>query len=148
MNEISPSPDDARASLREADSRAATVRRADSQFRSILLLITAMYLVIAALLSANPRGGNVLLGDGVIATFVVGTIGGLYLIWRMRAWSRTGIGWFVGSVAAFLVWNGGVIWVSVATGWWGVHSPGVHFGGSAMVAVVPLIIAAWLLGRR
>jgi hypothetical protein len=148
MNEISPSPDDARASLREADSRASTVRRADSQFRPILLLITAMYLVIAALVSANPRGGNVLLGDGVIATFLVGTIGGLYLTWRMRAWSRTGIGWFVGSVVAFLVWNGAVIWVSVATGWWGVHSPGIHFGGSAVVAVIPLVVAAWLLGRR
>jgi hypothetical protein len=148
MNETSPSPEDARASLREADSRAATVRRADSQFRPILLLITAMYLVIAALLSANPRGGNVLIGDAIIATFLAGTIGGLYLTWRMRAWSRTGVGWFVAAVVAFLVWNGAVILVSVVTGWWGVDSPGIHFGGSAVVAVIPLVVAAWLLGRR
>jgi hypothetical protein len=148
MNQPDPSPDAAKVLLDEAGAHAATVRRADAQFRPILLIITGMYLVIAALLSANPRGGNVLIGDGVIATFLLGTVGGLYLCWRIRAWSRAGIGWFVGSVAAFVLWNGAVIWLSVATGWWGKSAPGVHFGASAVVAIIPLVVAAWLIGRR
>jgi hypothetical protein len=148
MNQTSPTPEDARASLQEAGSRAATMRRADSQFRPILFVITAMYLVIAALVSANPRGGNALVGVALIFTFLTGFVAAVYLIQRMRAWSRAGILWFVGSVAAFVLWNTGVIWVSFATGWWARNSPGIHFGGSVLVAVIPLVVAAWLLGRR
>jgi hypothetical protein len=59
-----------------------------------------------------------------------------------------GIAWLLGSVAAFLLWNGAVIWVSIASGWWGPPQPGVHFGGSVVVAVIPLLVAAWLIGRR
>ena len=56
--------------------------------------------------------------------------------------------WLLGSVAVFLLWNGAVIWVSIATGWWGPHQPGLHFGGIVVVAVIPLLVAAWLVGRR
>jgi hypothetical protein len=38
--------------------------------------------------------------------------------------------------------------VSIASGWWGPPQPGVHFGGSVVVAVIPLLVAAWLIGRR
>jgi hypothetical protein len=51
-------------------------------------------------------------------------------------------------MAVFLVWNGAVIWVSIATGWWGPKAPGIHFGGTAAVAVIPLLVATWLFGRR
>jgi len=54
----------------------------------------------------------------------------------------------MGSVVAFLVWNGAVIWLSIASAWWGPHQPGIHFGGSVVVAVIPLFVAAWLIGRR
>jgi len=107
-----------------------------------------MYLVIAALVSANPRGGNVLVGFALIFTFLLGFVAAVYLMQRMRAWSRVGILWFVLSVAAFVLWNTGVIWLSFATGWWAPSSPGIHFGGSVLVAVIPLVVAAWLLGRR
>jgi len=84
----------------------------------------------------------------ILPIFFGGSAAAIYLGWRVRAWSRMGILWLLGSVAAFLAWNGAVIWVSIATGWWGPHQPGIHFGGSVVMAVIPLFVAAWLIGRR
>jgi hypothetical protein len=148
MTDTSPTPQDARAALDEANSRAATVRRADSQLRLILWILAALYLATGALLSGNPRQGSVLIGDALIVIFLAGLAGTVYVMWRIRAWSRMGIVWLLGSVAVFLLWNGAVIWVSIATGWWGPHQPGIHFGGSVVVAVIPLLVAGWLVGRR
>jgi hypothetical protein len=148
MTDTSPNPQGARASLDEANSRAATVRQADTQFRPILLLVSALYLATGALLSANPRGGNILISDALIVIFLGGLAATIYLAWRIRAWSRTGIFWLLGSVAVFMLWNGAVIWASIASGWWGPHQPGIHFGGSVVVAVIPLLVGAWLIGRR
>jgi len=148
MTDTSPTPQDARAALDEANSRAATVRRADSQLRLILWILAALYLATGALLSSNPRQGSVLIGDALIVIFLGGLAGTVYVMWRIRAWSRMGIVWLLGSVAVFLLWNGAVIWVSIATGWWGPHQPGIHFGGSVVVAVIPLLVAGWLVGRR
>jgi hypothetical protein len=89
-----------------------------------------------------------LIGDALIVIFLAGLAGTVYVMWRIRAWSRMGIVWLLGSVAVFLLWNGAVIWVSIATGWWGPHQPGIHFGGSVVVAVIPLLVAGWLVGRR
>ena len=139
---------DARAALDEANSRAATVRRADSQLRLILWILATLYLATGALLSGNPRQGSVLIRDALIVIFLAGLAGTVYVMWRIRAWSRMGIVWLLGSVAVFLLWNGAVIWVSIATGWWGPHQPGIHFGGSVVVAVIPLLVAGWLVGRR
>jgi hypothetical protein len=148
MTDTSPTPQDARAALDEANSRAATVRRADSQLRLILWILATLYLATGALLSGNPRQGSVLIGDALIVIFLAGLAGTVYVMWRIRAWSRMGIFWLLGSVAVFLLWNGAVIWVSIATGWWGPHQPGIHFGGSVVVAVIPLLVAGWLVGRR
>jgi len=148
MTDTSPTPQDARAALDEANSRAATVRRADSQLRLILWILAALYLATGALLSSNPRQGSVLIGDALIIIFLGGLAGTVYVMWRIRAWSRMGIVWLLGSVAVFLLWNGAVIWVSIATGWWGPHQPGIHFGGSVVVADIPLLLAGWLVGRR
>jgi len=148
MTDTSPTPQDARAALDEANSRAATVRRADSQLRLILWILAALYLATRALLSSNPRQGSVLIGDALIVIFLGGLAGTVYVMWRIRAWSRMGIVWLLGSVAVFLLWNGAVIWVSIATGWWGPHQPGIHFGGSVVVADIPLLLAGWLVGRR
>lgn len=148
MTDTSPTPQSARASLDEANNRAAEVRRSERQWRPALLVVAAMYLAIGALLSGNPRQGNVWIGFGLLLIFLGGSAGAIYLAWRVRAWSRAGILWLLGSVAAFLAWNGLVIWVSIATGWWGPHQPGIHFGGSVLVAVIPLLVAAWLIGRR
>lgn len=124
------------------------MRRADNQFRPILLVVAAMYLATGILLSANPRGGNVLISGALVAVFFGGLATALYMTLRIRAWSRTGVFWLVASVAVFLLWNGAVIWASIVTGWWGPHQPGIHFGGSVVVAVIPLLVAAWLIGRR
>jgi hypothetical protein len=148
MTDKSPTPQDARAALDEANSRAATVRRADSQLRLILWILATLYLATGALLSGNPRQGSVLIRDALIVIFLAGLAGTVYVMWRIRAWSRMGIVWLLGSVAVFLLWNGAVIWVSIATGWWGPHQPGIHFGGSVVVAVIPLLVAGWLVGRR
>jgi hypothetical protein len=148
MNVTSPTPDDARASLNEAESRAAAIRRADRKLRSLLLLVAGMYLASAALLSVNPRQGNLWISYALLVILVGGLAAALYLNWRIRVWSRLGAVWLLASVAVFLLWEGAVIWVSIATGWWGPHQPGIHFGGSVVMAVIPLLVAAWLIGRR
>lgn len=147
MAEITPTPQDARASLDEAAKQAAGLRRADSAFRPILLALAATYLALAVLLSINPRGGNVLIGDGVLITYAAGVAVTFYLAWRIRAWSRVGTVWLVASTLGFTLWNLAVIWASIASGWWGPHQPGLHFGASALVAVIPLLVGAWRLGR-
>jgi predicted ferric reductase len=148
MTETSPTPHDARALLDEAKGRAETVRRSEKQLRWTLLLVAAMYLVTAVLLSFNPRQGNRLIGTALLVTFLVALVLAVYLGWRVRAWSRAAVLWFVAAMAVFLVWNGAVIWVSIATGWWGPKAPGIHFGGTAAVAVIPLLVGTWLFGRR
>ena len=148
MTETSPTPQDARALLDEAKGRAATVRQSERKLRWTLLLIAAMYLVTAVLLSFNPRQGNKLIGTALLVTFVIALALAIYLGWRVKAWSRAAVLWFVGAMAAFLVWNAFVIWVSIATGWWGPKAPGIHFGGTAALAVIPLLVATWLFGRR
>lgn len=148
MAEMSPTPQDARASLDEAAKQAAELRRADSAFRPILLALAATYLAVAIFLSINPRGGNVLISDGVLITYVLGVAITFYLAWRIRAWSRVGTVWLVVSTLGFTLWNVAVVWASIATGWWGPHQPGLHFGASAVVAVIPLLVGAWRLGRR
>lgn len=148
VTETSPTPQDARAALDLAGRQAATVRRSDSRLRTVLLLVAAMYLASGALLSANPRGGNVLIGAALLVLFLGGLASAVYLSLRIRAWTRTGAFWLLGAVAVFLLWNVGVIWASLATGWWGPDAPGIRFFGSVVVAVIPLLVGAWLLGRR
>ena len=148
MTETNPTPQDARASIDEASRRAATVRRSDAQLRTVLLVVAAVYLASGALLSANPRGGSLLIGRALIFVLLGGLAAATYITWRMRAWSRTGVLWLLGAVALFLVWNAVVVWVSLASGWWGPGANGLHFGVSVVVAVIPLVIGAWLMGRR
>ena len=113
MADVTPTPQDARASLDEAAKQAAGLRRADSAFRPILLALATTYLGVAVLLSINPRGGNILIGDGVLITYVVGVAITFYLAWRIRAWSRVGTVWLVVSTLGFMLWNLAVIWASI-----------------------------------
>jgi hypothetical protein len=140
-------PEEARAALADAGNQATGLRRTDKQFRGILLWIAAMYLGIAVLVGLFPRGGKPLVSAAVLAIFVGGVIASFLLLWRIRAFSRRGIRWFTWSAFGFSLWNAGVVGVSSATGWWGPHQPGLHFSISAAVAVLPLLIAAWLVGR-
>src|SRR5260370_4728379 len=130
--------------LDEAEGRAEAVRRSERQLRWTLLLMAAMYVVTGVLLSFNPRQGSRLIGTALLITFLVALVLAIYLGWRVKAWSRTAVLWFVGSVLAFLVWNGVVIWLSIATGWWGPKGPRIHFRRSGAAAVIPLPVATWL----
>ena len=148
MTETSPTPQDARALLDEAKGRASAVRQSERQLRWTLLLIAAMCVVTGVLLSFNPRQGNRLIGTALMVTFLVALAGAIYLGWRVKAWGRSAILWFAAAIAAFLVWEAIVIWLSIATGWWGPNAPGIHFGGTVAVALIPLLIGTWLFGRR
>lgn len=145
MNEMTP--EEARAALADAGNQATGLHRTDKQFRGILLWIAAMYLGIAVLVGLFPRGGVPLVGAAVLAIFVGGAGAAALLLWRVRAYSRRGIRWFTWSAFGFAVWNAAISAASTLSGWWGPHQPGFHFSISAAVAVLPLIIAAWLVGR-
>jgi hypothetical protein len=149
MNEMAPTPDEARAALAKADSQKALVRKADREFRWILVVIAAVYVVVAALLSiAFPRRGSPVAGIVALAVIAGGIAAIVVLGRRVRAYSTGGIAWYVVAIAVFLLWNFSVTGVSLLSGWWSPRQPGYHFAISETVAAIPLIGAAWLFGRR
>jgi uncharacterized protein involved in response to NO len=148
MNEVEPSPQEARAALSEARDWAARVRRTDRQFGQILAILAATYLAAGVLVGLSDRGGRTLAGLAVVVILVGALGGGMLMIWRIRAYSRSGQAWFAASCAAFTIWNAAVAGVSSASGWWGFHQPASHFTVSAAVGAAPLIVAAWLIGRK
>lgn len=120
------------------------MRRTDLQFRRILVALALAYLVAGAL-----AGLVRVPWTGVAVLFVLAAtlVGSLWLMWRMRAFSRSGPRHFAVASAAFTWWNAAVIGVSLASGWWSPHQPSFHFTVSAAVAAIPLVMAAWLIGR-
>ena len=148
MDEAPPTADEARTALAEAGNQATGLRRTDKQFGRILLVLAGMYLAAAAIMALFPHGGSRLAGIALIVVFVGGLAGCLFAFLRMRAFSRMGPLSFTWAVAGFTWWNTAVIGVSVVSGWWGPHQPATHFSVSALVAVIPLIAASWLIGRR
>jgi hypothetical protein len=143
-----PTPQEARAALTEASTQAARVRRADLEFRSILLLIAGIYLAAAGIFSVAGRHGGPLPAL-ILAILVLGVlIGIVWLGVRVRAYSRAGFLSYMFAIAAFNIWNAIVAGVSIGTRYWASTEPTYHFGVSAMIGVVPLIVAAWLIGRR
>ena len=148
MNESLPTRQDARHALDLAGRQAATIRRADGRLRQILVLLAGIYLGCGALLSANPRGGNAAIGAALLVLFLAGLTCAVYLGMTIRAWGRTSAFLFLGALAVFLLWNVAVVWASLATGWWAPGAPRIRFFGSVVVGVVPLLVAAGLLGRE
>jgi hypothetical protein len=71
----------------------------------------------------------------------------LVLFWRIRTFGRWGSIRFSLSVATFLIWTAAVLGVSSASGWMGTDQPGAHTTVSFAVAALPLLLAAWLIGR-
>ena len=62
--------------MAEAGSQAAQVRKADRQFRWILLGIAAIYLLVAGIMSATPwHGGWPFAGLAVVVIIVGGLVG-------------------------------------------------------------------------
>ena len=148
VNDPTYTPRTAQAALAEAARQATRVRSADAQYRPILLGLAAACLALGVLVGLFPRGGAPFAGIVVIAILVGGLAGVLVLLWRMRIYSRWGPVRFAWSCAAFTMWNAVVTGASVASGWWGPHQPGFHFTISAVVVATPLLLAAWLLGKR
>jgi hypothetical protein len=140
-------PMEARAALGDAKERAAQVRETDTQFRWILLVLAGIDLAAAVLVGLVPEGRSPFAGITLLVVFVGGFLAGLILLLRARAYSRRGILFFTWSCAAFTWWNAAVVGVSVATHWWGLHQPATHFSVSAIIAAIPLLVAAWLVGR-
>src|SRR5260370_42397577 len=108
MFDSPPPPNEAKGAWAEAGPKAAQVRRSDRQFRWILLLLVAIYLVVAGIVSATSRPGPsfgwlvvlVLLGGGLVGI-------GLLVLW-IRAYSKAGILWFTGGATAFN-WGNAVV---------------------------------------
>jgi hypothetical protein len=143
MSDTTPTPEQARVALAEADGRTRGVRRADGQFRFILLAIAAMYVAIGVVVGRYPHGGH-FAGPAVLTIFVAGVAATAALGWRIRAYSKPGMLRFALYLSAFTVWNSVVVAVSLS-GWFGPNQPGWHFTVSAAVASLPLLVAAWLL---
>lgn len=142
-----PTPQEAQASLAEAGLQAAGVRRADQQFRSVLLVIGVTYLAAAGVFSFSGRRGGPFAWL-ILAIIVLGAAIGIAWLVRIRAFSRTGILWYVWAIAAFNIWNGVLVGLSIATGFWSPTQPAYHFGITVLFGVLPLIVAAYLIGRR
>jgi hypothetical protein len=149
VTENLPSPQEARVALAEASSQATRVRESDQQFRWVLLGLALAYLLLGAVVSASPtRGGATFAALAFVIIIAAGLVGTIVVIARIRAYSRAGLRWFTVACAAFSLWNAVVCGVSLVTGWWSANQPSYHFGVSAVACVIPLVVAAWLLGRR
>ena len=143
MSDVTPTPQQARATLAEAATRSAQVRKADKPLRLILLVIAATYLLIGAVF-ALP-----LLHKGQIVLVILGAglASAIGLLTRVRAYSRIGSRRLLAAICVFSLWNGAVVSASVMLGWWAPGSPPWHFTVSAAVAALPLLAVTALVGR-
>ena len=125
------------------------MRRADDQLGWMLLGVAAMYLAVGAVISTlpDPRRAGPIAGPAILAIFIVGLVGVVFVGLRIRAYSRTAFLLYFGGVIAFNLWNAAVIGVSVLTRWWSPAQPSFHFGLTVAV-VIPLLVTAWLIRRR
>jgi hypothetical protein len=150
VSDPAPTPHEAQAALAEANSQAARVHRADRQLAWMLLGIAAIYLAVGAVMSTlpDPRRAGPVAGPAILAILIVGAAGFAIVGLRIRAYSRTAIFLYFGGIIAFNFWNAAVTALSILTRWWAPGQPGYHFGLSVAVAVIPPLVAAWLIQRR
>jgi len=142
------SAEQARAALREAGTRAAQVYRSDRQLSWMLLVVAAAYLAVGAVMSFSPHHGRTYAGLAVLLMLAAAIGAGVVIGLRIRAYSRAGNIWYFSSIIAFNLWNAGVTGASIATGFWASGQPSYHFGLSVIVAIIPLLIGALVIGRR
>jgi cell division protein FtsX len=149
VSESPPTPQEAKAALAEASSQAARVRRADHQFRWFLLGVAAAYVGGSAIISTSPRpGGSAVAWIALLAFLIAWMVAFIAFGLRIRAYSRRGFLYFLGAYAAFVVWDAIVNGVSLGSRFWSPLEPSYHLVISEAVGVIPLIVAAWLIGRR
>ena len=148
MNEIQPTREEAMAALAEAGMREAQVRQADSHLRWMLLALLAVYSGVAVLMSLSPHKGTTLTAVGLLVLLAAALAFIVVVAVRIRAYSRRGIRLYFATVIAFNIWNAFVSSVSIGTRFWALGQPSYHFGISAAVGVIPLLIGVWLLSRK
>lgn len=148
MKEMEPTPREALAALTEASDWPSRVRRIDGQFGRILIVAAAFYLTVGVLAGVSDLGGRTFTVLAFLVVVAGGLLATLLLLVRIRAYSRSGQLWFSASALGFTVWNAAVAGASSTSGWWGPTQPASHFTVSALIGAVPLVMAAWLIGRR
>ena len=110
----------------------------------MLVVLVVMDLGVAGLMSVAFH----VVGPAVLALFLVAIALVVVVFVRIRVYSRAGLLLFSASATAFALWNGLVSGVSVAVRWWGPAQPGYHFGVSALIGALPLLVGIWLLFRK
>jgi hypothetical protein len=138
----------AQAAIDEAGVRAAQVRRTDRRLSWMLLVVSGLYLGAGAVISLAPTHGRTY-GGPVVLLMIGAAIGAAVVIGlRIRAYTRVGIIWYFATIIAFNLWNSAVAGASILTRFWAAGQPSYHFGISALIGVVPLVIGAIVLARR
>jgi hypothetical protein len=149
VSESPPTPREAQTALAEAASQASRVRGADQQFRWFLLGIAAAYVGGSVIISTSPRpGGSAAAWIGLLVFLIGFVVAFVVLGLRIRAYSRTGVLSFLGAVVVFWIWDAIVNGLSLTSGWWSPLEPSYHIVISEAIGVIPLIVAAPLIGRR
>ncbi len=138
----------ARAALDEAGMRAAQVHRNDRQLCWMLLLVAAAYLGAGVVMSLSPREGRSFAGPAVVVMLAAAIVAAVVIGLRIRAYGRASMIMYFVSIIAFNLWNSAIVSASIATRFWASGQPSYHFGLSVMVAIIPLLIGALLIGRR
>jgi hypothetical protein len=144
MSSPQPTQLDARAAVAEAEAQAAKVRHADRRMAWVLIgfAVTWVAEVSVTSLWRSP--------SAMIVVLIIVAVGCALVIWLgvgIRAYSRTGIGWLLGTAATFFVWQLVVTAVTFGFGWWRLEhtlAPSIN----AAISVIPLIAGAIVLGRR
>ena len=112
------------------------------------LCLAACWLAFGVVVSLVPDRKSPLV---LVAVLVAATVGPGALVWlglRIRAYSRARMLLFFGGFVVFQVWLGIVAGVSIGTRYWASTEPSYHFGVTIAIGVIPLLVLAWLLGRR
>jgi hypothetical protein len=152
-----PTAAEAREAIARAAEAKAAVRRADRQFRPRLLAIAGVIVGFALLVEVfrwlprwgvmGPVEGLIVNGAMVGAIFVVVTIEA-----RQRAYSRGARLWFSATIFVFIMWGLNVERWSFSSGWMAYQLPPLvhtwHAALSAVVATIPLLLSALLIGLR
>lgn len=142
------SPEQARAALQEADSRAAQVRRSDLQLAWMLLVLAGAYLGLALLFSAAPHRGNGL--PAVVILVILTALPFILLVigLRIRAYTRSALKMLGMTLIGFNVWNAVIAAVSIGSRFWASTQPSYNLDISVAIAVIPLLVGAAIIWRR
>ena len=131
---------------------ASAMTSSDRQFRPMLLAIAGTYLGCFIAIAVTTGGPGALGGVIVNAVLIAGLVAFGLALARQHAYTRAGRLLFARSVAAWAVVLAVVMQLSIRSGWWSTtldqYQRSWHFVLSAAVSVVPLLIGAWLVGRR